>query len=527
MIFQFDDFEIDTSRIELRFQGRTCAVEPQVFSLLAFLVENRHRMVTREEIVETVWLGRAVSDSALSSRIKDARKALNDDGASQRYIRTVHGRGFRFVGEDVVVSEDASPPRVVAGADLGWPKDVLSRPALAVLPFENEGGQPEDAYLVDGVTEELIAELSSWRWFPILSRNSSFDRAKAHLPASGHALAIGAKYAVTGRLLRAGEKARLSIELLDASTDTQLWSQRYSCEAVDLQSIQAEIASRVFQKIAPELTSAETRRVLRKRPEDMTAWDLTIKGLWHLHRATQEDFSLSLSQLQQAIKVDQGFALPWSLISLAYFELALRGWTSGTRGSIRTMFKDMLEAAATSVELDPSGWMGHALMSAGELWTNFAFPKARFHANRALELNPSASMAYHFSGCIHGFTGDLDLAIKTQNAVYQVDPSYPHLDVIEADLGLWHLLDNDLNGARQHLDRALTLNPQNIRARQRQLALAGILPDLGMAQAALQYLSPQGSEMDETYLRDSYPFQNPDHAAIFSAGIQKAGLLSQ
>jgi TolB-like protein len=526
MTYQFDAFELDTDRFELRRDGQPLAVEPQVFALLALLVENRHRMVPREEVVETIWADRVVSDSAVSSRVKSARKALDDDGASQRYIRTVHGKGFRFVGQVASPAAPGESPREPSTAQ-GWSSEVLARPVLAVLPFENEGGAPEDSYFVDGVAEELIGELSSWRWFPILSRNSSFDRSKAGLPASARARSMGARYALTGRLFRAGGAARLAVELLDTATDTQLWSAHYACGAADLPGLQAEIAAGVFQKIAPELTSAETRRIMRKRPEDMTAWDLTLKGLWHLHRATPHDFSQSLVLLEDATRVDPGFALPWSLIALARFELALKGWTGGAGGAIRDTFRGMLAAAHTSVELDPSGWMGHALMSAGELWTNYSFSKARLHANRAVELNPSASMAYHFSGCIYGFAGDLETAIATQESVYRVDPGYGHADVVEADLGLWHLMRGDFDRAAEHLQRSTSLNPKNVRARQRQIVLAGRKGDVAAAREAVAALRTLGGATDENYLKASYPFQDPRHAAAFRKGLVVAGLLKK
>jgi TolB-like protein len=525
LIHRFESFELDTDRYELRRQGQPRAVEPQVFALLTLLVENRHRMVPREEIIGAIWAGRAVSDSALSSRIKSARQALDDDGNAQRLIRTVHGQGFRFVGEVESVVAPAPGPSTVPTAAQEWTREILARPVLAVLPFENEGGRVEDAYFADGIAEELISELSSWRWFPILSRDSSFDRSRAGLSASAHAAAIGARYAVTGRLLRAGNSSRLTVELLDTTSDTQLWSAHYSCGTAELAGLQPEIASEIFRRVAPELTSEETRRVMRKRHQDLTAWDMTIKGLWHLHRATHHDFSQAIALLEDATRVDPGFALPWSFIALARFELALKGWTAGAPGGVRDTFRGMLEAASTSVELDPASWMGHALVSAGELWTNLSFPRARLHANRALELNPSASMAHHFSGCISGFAGDLKGAIATQSNVYRVDPQYGHADVVEADLGLWRLLEGDRGRAEEHLRRAVSLNPSNLRARQRQIVLAGLTGDRALAREALDALKELGGTMDEQYLAASYPFQDPRHAETFRAGLVAAGVL--
>ena len=522
MTYRFDEYELDPARFELRRQGRACPVEPQVFALLKLLVENRHRMVPRQEIIRTIWSGRLISDSALSSRVKVARKALNDDGVTQRYIRTVHGMGFRFVGEVESVPEQAQPTRPAPSTAPGWVSEVLSRPIIAVLPFRRESD--EDSYLVDGVADELIAQLSSWRWFPILSRSSSLARGNAEELPSVRARALGARYALTGSLRRAREGARLTVELIDTSADAQLWFSCIECAAPEVSMLPARVAAEVFHRLEPEITSAETRRILCKRSEDLNAWDLTMKGLWHLHRATAHDFSRSLELLQEATHADPGFALPWSFIALARFEMALGGWTGAAGGSIRDTFREMLAAADMSVGLDPSGWMGHALKGAGELWTNSDLPTARLHANRAIELNPSASMSYHFSGCIHGFAGDLGQAIDFQGKVYRVDPGYPHSDVVEADLGLWFLLRGDFPQSGRHLSRALELNPRNLRALQRKIALAGLRGTADVARAALKELRDLGGTTDKAYLRDSYPFQNPEHAARFHEGLAFAGL---
>ncbi len=525
MIHRFESFELDTDRYELRRDGKPIAVEPQVFSVLTMLVENRHRMVPREEIIESVWARRAVSDSVLSSRIKSARQALDDDGNAQRLIKTVHGQGFRFVGD---VESGGAPPPAPTSAQ-AWVHEVLARPVLAVLPFETDetdNRATEDAYFADGIVEELISELASWRWFPILSRDSAFDRSRAAPPASARAAAMGARYAVAGRLARGGDALRLTVELLDTTTDTQLWSARYDGRAAEFLRMQSEIASEIFRRIAPELTSEETRRVMRKRHEDLTAWDLTIKGLWHVHRATREDFRQALALLEDATRVDPGFALPWSVIAQARLEQALAGWKSGQRAS-SDPFRGVLDAASTAVELDPSSWMGHALMSAAELWSNLSFPRARLHANRALELNPSASLAHHISGCISGFAGDLDGAVAAQSNVYRVDPLYGHADVIEADLGLWHLLRGDLERAAEHLQRSINLDPSNVRARQRRIVLAGLSGDGSLALEALATLEKLGGTMDERYVAASYPFQDPAHAETFRKGLDAAGKLKR
>ncbi len=521
MIYRFGDFELDADQVELRRAGARLAVEPQVFALLRLLVERRERLVSRDEIIEEVWGGRFVSDSAVSSRIKFCRQALGDDGATQQWIRTIHGQGFRFVGE---VAVEGDPPAAPAADPVERLAEVMARPMVAVFPFEQENADPADAYFVDGLAEDLMAELASWRWFPILSRNAAFDPSRRGLPIAERAAALGARYAVGGRIQRADRQARLSIELVDAATGAQLWSARFERDLADLVGMQAQIAGEVFQHIAPELTSAERRRILRKAPDDLTAWDMTLKALWALNRASQDDFAQALAQLETATRLDPASALPWNLISLIHYETALRGWAGGKRETVVTLLREMLSAAQKAVEIDPSGWMGHSLASAGELWGAASYARARFHAEQALDLNPSAGLAHHFSGCVYGFGGDLYEAIAIQSQAFRIDPDYLHADVIQADLGLWHFLLGDIEASRRHLDRALALNPQNARARQRRVALLGSLGDVEGARAELARLEAIAGPLTAEYLAASYPFQRPEHFERLAAGLKRAGV---
>jgi len=520
MIYRFGDFEIDAGQVELRRDGARLAVEPQVFALLRLLVERRERLVTKDEIIEEVWNGRIISESALSSRIKFARQALGDDGATQQWIRTIHGQGFRFVGEVTVEGDEPAqaldPVERVA--------EVMARPMVAVFPFEQETYDPADAYFVDGFAEDLMAELASWRWFPILSRNAAFASTRRDMPIAERAAALGARYAIGGRIQRVGQQARLSVELVDAFSGAQLWSAKFERDVTGLVEMQAQIAGEVFQRIAPELTSAERRRILRKAPEDLNAWDMTLKALWALNRASQDDFAIALEQLETATRLDPASPLPWNLISLIHYETALKGWASGNRGGVLPLMQEMLCAAQRAVEIDPSGWMGHSLASAGELWAGASYTRARFHADQALDLNPSAGLAHHFSGCVYGFGGDLDEAIAVQSQAFRIDPDYMHSDVIEADLGLWRFLLGDADAARTHLERAIGLNPQNARARQRLVALHGSLGDIESARDELVRLEAVAGPLTAEYLASSYPFQRPEHFARLAAGLKRAGV---
>src|SRR5262245_21923862 len=185
--FRFADFEIDIARHELRRAGAVVHIEPQVFDLIVHLVKNRERIVSKDELIEAIWQGRIISEAALSSRISAARRALGDSGNDPSLIRTLHKRGFRFVGD---VDEVAAAAAVAAAAEAAAPQPAAKdapqpvpspeprpRPvkrSIAVLPFQNMSGDPDQEYFADGLTEDIITGLSRQRWFFVIARNSSF-----------------------------------------------------------------------------------------------------------------------------------------------------------------------------------------------------------------------------------------------------------------------------------------------------------------------------------------------------------------
>jgi DNA-binding winged helix-turn-helix (wHTH) protein len=177
LTFQFEDFVLDPDRRELRRAGTLVAVEPQVFDLINYLVCNRDRVVTRDNLLDAIWNGRVVSESTLASRINAARRALNDSGGEQRLIRTVARKGVRFVGRvegSRPAEASSSPVPKNADATMRSPLPLPDRPAIAVLPFTNLSGETEQEYFSDGISEDIIMALSKLRWFFVIARNSSF-----------------------------------------------------------------------------------------------------------------------------------------------------------------------------------------------------------------------------------------------------------------------------------------------------------------------------------------------------------------
>ena len=244
--FEFLDHRLDTSRRELRRGSEVIAIEPQVFDLLVHLIENRDRVVSKDDLIATVWGGRIVSDSTLISRINAARKAIGDNGKEQKLIRTIARKGFRFVSEVRFLPTGT----VQTGAADGAPERGRSalaqseRPAIAVLPFTNMTGDPAQEYFSDGISEDIITALSKQRWFFVIARNSSFiyKGKPVHLKQIAEELSVG--YVVEGSVRKVGQRVRITAQLNDVGTGSHIWAERYDRDLADVFAVQDEITER-------------------------------------------------------------------------------------------------------------------------------------------------------------------------------------------------------------------------------------------------------------------------------------------
>src|SRR5688572_6637230 len=249
----FGEYEIDLAAFELRRGGQPCAVEPQVLELLAYLVRNAGRLVTKADLIEHVWDGRIVSDSTLASRVKSARRAIGDDGEQQRLIKTVHSRGVRFVGE---VRVEARPADASAAAPVGEPPRIAipgapaEMPSIAVLPFANVGGDPELSYLVDGLTQDIITDLSRFRQLRVIARDSCFRHRDAGTDLRAAAQTLGADYVVTGSVRRQGTRLRLSAQLTAADSRNELWAERFDRSTEDVIAATDELVRTIVGTLA-------------------------------------------------------------------------------------------------------------------------------------------------------------------------------------------------------------------------------------------------------------------------------------
>lgn len=519
MKYAFADFVLDVDRAELQRDGAPVRVEPQVFDLLKLLVSAQGRMVSRDEVFETIWGKQIVSDAALSSRIKDARKALGDDGTTQKFIRTIHRRGLLFLGDVETMSPAAQPAQVAAPA--APPLDNPQQATIAILPLEDISTMDASQDFARALTDEMTIALTSWRTFVVISRQSVMRLGPDHASMRDIGAALNADYLLHGTLRRVGSKIKVQITLSHAAQNADVWSERVECHLDELVDLEEEIAAQIASLVAPELQSAEARNVLSKPPGDWTAWDTSMRATALLRGGKRSDLEQAEELAKKACLMAPGWSLPFNLVAIARFQMAMRSFSAADSSCA---FSSTLEAAERALEIDHNSWLAHALTAVGELWTNRHHDRALLHVEKAIELNSSAAINYHFGGCITGFGGDPAQARTYQERLFRIDPTYPYRAVIEADLGLWHMLDEEFDSASAHLGRAQLWDPRYGRALQRRIALAGLQGDRNTGLKLLQELKEMGLPLDANTILNSYPFKRQEHAALFHTGLRQAGV---
>ena len=363
--FRFAGFEIDIPRRELRRASELVSIEPQVFDLLVHLVRNHDRIVTKDELIETVWKGRSISEAALSSRISTARRAIGDCGAEQKLIRTLNKRGFRFVGAVQAAGKTAIPV-AQRGSRRGLESSAFTwsdRASIVVLPFQNISGDPEQEYLADGITEDITTGLSRQQWFSVVDRNSSFARKGEAVDIRKLACELGARYVLEGSVRKAGGYIRVTAQLIDAGKRIHVWADRHDSAVADIFRRQDDITNRIVDSVRSQLVMAEAMRLRGRRSVDVDTHDLVTQALPHMWRMSVSEQQLAQTLLQQAAvrETPQGRAHVHALLGWTYMNM----FNLDSHAPIGELTEKALEAGTTALALDEQDYWGHLVLGLG------------------------------------------------------------------------------------------------------------------------------------------------------------------
>jgi adenylate cyclase len=685
LLYSFEDFSLDTARRELRRGGALIPLQPQVFDLLEYSIRNRQRVVTKDDLLATVWNGRIVSESTLSTRINAARSALGDSGEDQRLIRTAHGKGIRFVGivreeeetvrklaaifaadvegysrlmgqdetgtlrqltacrvildghiaahrgrifgsaGDSVIADFASAVDAVqcavavqdalakesAARAVGEPMcfrigvhvgDVLvqgenlfgdgvniaarlealaepggicvsgtvrdqigtklpiaftdlgeqqvknisrpvhvyrvvasratqaaeapaaapllpDKPSIAVLPFINMSGDPEQEFFSDGISEDIITALSHYSSLFVIARNSSFTYKGRAVDVKQVGHELGVRYVLEGGLRKAGNRIRVTAQLVEAETSKHVWAERYDRDLADIFALQDEITEAVTIAVAPAIADAERRRAMRKPPGSLDAWAAYQRGLWHASKATPDDNLHARKLFQQAIDLDPTFSGGYSGLALAQGQAA---------GAFHTLSLADAQSSAEplarrAVALDDADAEARSLLCSA-LWQRGDYEGARAEAERALAMTPNLATAHHMLGATLIFSGRPKEGLAALERSIRLDPRGPQSAVRlhHVAIGLYFCCDYEaaIEAARLTI-RAYPEFPNTYRWLAAALGQTGRIEE---AKEALEKAMSLAPDLFDMYVRQPAPHHRPQDHAHMLDGLRKAGL---
>ncbi len=415
--YRVAQFEIDPTRHEVRRAGESVHIEPQVFDLIVHLMRNRDRIVSKDELIETIWNGRIISEAALSSRVNGARRVLGDNGNDQVFIRTLHKRGFRFVADvqevtispdqgvplaPVAVAPDNAPAEILPSVELNSLNDVVSesiraeaitRSSIAVMPFGNMSGDPENDYFSYGLTEDIIRLLARNRWLSVISRHSTvaFQDRQVDPREVGRLLEV--KYLVFGSVRKIRDAVRITAELVRTVDGEQLWSETYDLQLESIFEIQEEMATQIAATIEPELSKVEQKLAARKAPNSLDAWDCYQRGLWNMWRFTTPGFDEAEAYFERAIAADPKFARGHGALSYVNVQRAFVDEAKDRPARLETA----LRQAHAAVALDDLDCFCQCVLGRALCLTH-RNDEALAALDLSLELNPSFAQAYFAQG---------------------------------------------------------------------------------------------------------------------------------
>jgi DNA-binding winged helix-turn-helix (wHTH) protein/tetratricopeptide (TPR) repeat protein len=423
MIYRFGDFELDLAKVELRTHGEARALEPQVFALLAFLVEHRERFVSKDEILEKVWDGRIVTDSAIASRIKSARKAIGDDGKTQRFIRTIHGQGFRFVAD--VQADRVDPARTGSFESATQTDDPevaaltpnVTRPSIAVLPFHLIGDIGPYAGIADALPHELIAELARLRWLLVTARGSSFRLRASNPDVHEVGRLLDVRYCLTGIVMAFDRRLDVTTELAETSTGEVIWADRFTGSIDNVHALRSELLTSLLAALEIQIPLHEAARARLTVSENLDAWSAYHLGIQHVYRFNRKDNAAAAALFGRAVELDPGFARAHAGLSFVHFQ---------------TAFLHQSDDIASEIAL------------------------ARSCAQRGLDLDPLDPFVNFTMGRSYWLDGDLERGLAWLERATSLSPHYAQ--GIYARAWTETLAGKALPG-RQHVDLAMRLSP--------------------------------------------------------------------
>ena len=480
MVYTFERFALDLGRGALLVDGAECALRPKAFALLRHFVENPGRLIDRDEIMRTVWPGIFVTDDSIAQCVRDIRHALGD--SRLQLLRTVPRRGYLFAAE--VVAADAAVPAAPAAAELADGPASAARPSIAVLPFNNLSGDPEQEYFADGVVEEIITALAHIRWLFVIARNSSFTYKGRAVDVKQVARELAVRYVLEGSVRKAGSRVRITGQLIDTATGAHIWAERFDGALDDIFELQDRVASSVAGAIEPALRLSEIDRAARKPTDSLDAYDLYLRALPLVHRYDEDSLKASVGLLRQALAIDAVYAPAAALLASLQVHLRMQGWQVLSEADMADPLRLARQALAARFEDADTLWQSAVVLWSlgGETATALAI------LDRALALNPNSASAWSNRGHLCAYDNQPEAAIEAFQRSEQLSPFDPLGFFYANGFAVAHFAARRFEQAIAWADRALLDNRRLVPALRTKIAASAHLGRLDEARTACDQL---------------------------------------
>ena len=488
-----------------------------MFDLLLYLVRNRERVVSRNELFDSIWAGRVVSESTLDTRINAARSAVGDSGVSQRLIKTFPRKGVRFVG---LVREEPVGAASSRTDTASLAPVLPDRPSIAVLPFANLSDDPEQGYFADGIAEEIITALSRCSWLFVIARNSSFTYKGRSVDVRQIGRELGIRYVLEGSVRRAGDRLRIMGQLSEASSGANIWADRFDGDRRAVFDLQDRITESVVAAVEPSVQRAEIERTRQKSSANIEAYDLLLRAQQLEYEFTAESLSAAMQIVDQALAIDTSYATAMALGAYCRAERRFQGWAQDPKAEEA----EGLRLASQAVELARNDanvlWM--AAYAVREL--GMSPNRSMELVNRSLQLNPNSAIALTIAAWNEVVLANPDKALELLARAERLSPRDPRAWFMATAAALAYLSEGRFDDA---VAKATTALAQNRRSAQALRILAVSLAKVGDregAAEAIQEVLKIEPQLTASRLRARLPFMPETLWNCMAEGLHIAGL---
>ncbi|TGP37050.1 tetratricopeptide repeat protein [Mesorhizobium sp. M2D.F.Ca.ET.171.01.1.1] len=411
-VYRFGPFRLDPEVGILFCEDEPTMLGQRAVALLQLLIQNAGQPVSKDALIDAGWGGSAIADNNLTVQIAALRRTLADAANVADWIETLPRRGYRYVGPAVATNVPDASAAVRAGSAPSLPE----KPSVAVLPFSNLSGDPQQEYFADGMVDDIITGLARIKWLFVIARNSTFSYKGRAVDVKQVGRELGVRYVLEGSVRKAGHSVRVTAQLIDASTGTHIWAERYDRSSDDIFALQDEIALAAVGAIAPSVRKAEIERVRRKRPDSLDAYDLVLQAQPDVDSGMPEQVTRALVLLERAIALEPTYALAHGNAAMCHHCLFLRAGLQeiNRASSIRYARSAIVHGQDDALALT---WAGFSIgMDAHDRASAFAALEA------ALAISPSSALTYILGSVILGWSGEAERAIEWSEQGLRLSP---------------------------------------------------------------------------------------------------------